>query len=78
MKNAKLFSLNLNDLVKGFVVAFLTVVVSGVYSGLESGTLPTLNELKTLTLLGLASGASYLLKNFLTNSDDKLLKPESK
>lgn len=67
------FKLNLLDLGKGFLIAFLTVVLLGVGTILETGVFPTLAELGTLAIAGLAAGLSYLLKNLVTNSNNQLL-----
>lgn len=77
MKNSNLFTLSLKDVVKGFVVAFLTAFISGLSVSLESSALPTIPELQKFALIGLSAGIAYLLKNFLTNSEDKLITKES-
>lgn len=78
MKNASFLKLNFRDLAKGFLVAFLTVVVAGLSVTLDQGFLPTVAELKSLALTGLAAGGAYLLKNLFTNSQDKFLATEKK
>lgn len=69
-------NLNLLDLAKGFLIAFLTIFLLGAGSILESGVFPTLAELGTLAIAGLASGLSYILKNLVTNSKNKLFTKE--
>jgi VIT1/CCC1 family predicted Fe2+/Mn2+ transporter len=69
-------NLNVDDLVKGFIVAFLSTALTGVVSTLDSGVLPTLVELKTAAIVGLTAGISYLLKNLLTNSQGVVLKKD--
>lgn len=69
--------LDTQDLVKGFVVAFLSAALTGLVATLDSGALPTLPELKQSIIVGLTAGLSYLLKNLLTNSQDELLKKEA-
>ena len=69
--------LDTQDLVKGFVVAFLSAALTGLVATLDSGALPTLAELKQAGVVGLTAGLSYLLKNLLTNSQDELLKKEA-
>jgi VIT1/CCC1 family predicted Fe2+/Mn2+ transporter len=69
--------LNTSDLVKGFVVAFLSASLTGIINTLDSGMLPLLSELKQAGIVGLTAGLSYLLKNLLTNSEDELMKKEA-
>ena len=69
--------LDTSDLVKGFVVAFLSASLTGLIATLDSGALPSLAELKQAGVVGLTAGLSYLLKNLLTNSQDELLKKEA-
>jgi Flp pilus assembly pilin Flp len=75
---SNLFSLNWKDVGKGFLVAVLTVVITGLGTSLQSGKLPTLAELGALALAGLGAGLAYLLKNFFTNSNNELGKTEGK
>jgi len=72
-KENVLFSIGTKDLIKGFIVAVLTIVLTGLTTSLSSGELPTLEVLKTLSLTGLGAGIAYLLKNFLTDSKDSFL-----
>jgi hypothetical protein len=60
--------INWLDVLKGFIVAVGTVVLTGVYTALQSGTLPTLAQLETLGLAGLGAGLAYLLKNIFSNN----------
>ena len=77
MKN-KLYQLGTNDLIKGFIVAVLTVVLTGALTSLQAGVLPDLATVKTLIVTGLGAGVAYILKNLLTNSEDQFLKKEPK
>jgi hypothetical protein len=70
-------NLNTQDLVKGFIVAFLSAALTGLVATLDSGALPSLVELKQAGVVGLTAGLSYLLKNLMTNSQDELLKKEA-
>ena len=74
----KLYQLGKNDLIKGFIVAVLTVVLTGSLTSLQAGVLPDLATVKTLIVTGLGAGVAYILKNLLTNSEDKFLKKEPK
>lgn len=70
--------LNWKDIGKGFLVAAGTVVVTGLANSLQSGALPTLNELGVLAVAGLGAGLTYVLKNVFTNSENKLGQAEGK
>lgn len=72
------FSLNARDLVKGVIVAALTVVVSALTTSLQAGSLPTLEQWKQIGMMAAAAGVSYFLKNFLTNKKDEFLKSDPK
>lgn len=78
MKNSGFLSLGLKDLFKGMIVSILTVVLTGLIASLETGTLPSVHTLKALAITGAGAGLAYLLKNWLTNSNDQLLKKEAK
>lgn len=69
-------NLNIDDLLKGFIVAFLSTALTGLIATLDSGALPTLAELKSAGVVGLTAGISYLLKNLLTNSQGVILKKD--
>ena len=69
-------NLNVDDLVKGFIVAFLSAALTGIVTTLDLGVLPTLTELKSAGIVGLTAGLSYLLKNLLTNSQGVVLKKD--
>lgn len=69
-------TINWMDIGKGILIAFGTVFFLGVGQILESGIFPTLAELGTLALAGLAAALSYILKNLFTNSQNKLAEKE--
>lgn len=75
---SKFFNLNVRDFIKGFVVAVLTAFATVLYQTLESGALPSPAQLKVAGINAAAAGVGYLLKNFLTNSEHKILKLEPK
>ena len=76
--NAKFLRINADDLVRGFVVAVLSSILSSAVVILQAGSVPNATQLKTIALVGVSAGVSYLAKNLLTNSDDKMFKAESK
>lgn len=69
-------TINWLDLGKGVLIAFGTVFLLGLYQILNAGKFPTLAELGSLALAGLAAALSYILKNFFTNSKNKLAEKE--
>jgi hypothetical protein len=66
MNQSSFLSLNWKDILKGFIVAAITAAVAGISQSLEAGAFPTLTQVKTSALVGLAAGLSYLIKNFFT------------
>ena len=77
MNNKPLFQLGWKDVLKGFILTVVTIVLTGLVTSLSAGKLPDMETLKSLLYVGLSAGVSYLLKNLLTNSDDKFLKSEN-
>jgi len=75
---SKLFTLNISDFTKGFAVAVIAALLTGVQQYASAGTVPTWVQLKTIGLVALGAGVSYIIKNFLTNSEGALLKAEPK
>lgn len=76
MKKSALGKLNWKDATKGFVVAVITAVITTVIPMMDKGVLPGIDNLKVAGISGLVAGLSYLIKNVLTNSQDKLLTKE--
>jgi hypothetical protein len=69
-------NLDLQDLTKGFVVAFLSAALTGIVAILETSQLPQVSDIKAAAIVGLTAGLSYLLKNVLTNSQGQMLKKD--
>jgi len=66
-----------NDLVKGAIIAGITVILTTVTSSLEKGSFPTDMEFwKGELVAGLMAMGVYLSKNLLSNSNDQFLKKE--
>ena len=78
MENAKFGSLNKHDYLKGLMVTVSTSVLTGIVTVMSTGIVPTLVQLKTMAIAGVAAGISYLTKNLLTNSNNELGKTEKK
>ena len=71
-------TINWLDIGKGLLIAFGTVFFLGLGQYFDAGVLPTLGQLGTLALAGLAAALSYILKNLFTNSENKLAEKEPK
>lgn len=77
MKNSPFLTLSPKDIFKGFILATITAIITSLYAIINTGTFPTdWATWKTILLIALSAGISYLLKNFATNSKDKFLKKE--
>lgn len=76
-ENAPIGKIGWKDILKGVITSVLTIVVSGIVTSLNNGKMPDMATIQPLLLTGLASGAGYILKNVLTNSDDQFLKKEN-
>ena len=75
--NSKFLNLSLNDFWKGLIVAFATALLTGIYNGIESGTIAfTWVWLKPVVLSSIGAAIAYLLKNMFTNSNGEILKKE--
>lgn len=74
-----LFRLNFKDIGKSLLIAALTSICTGLLALLQSSppTIPSFEQIGTLLSIGAAAGISYLVKNVFTNSDNKLLTPET-
>lgn len=77
MKKAQLFKLAGSDFLKGGIMALLTAFCTSLLQLLNEGHLPTIADLKTSGIVAITAFIAYLLKNFVTNSDDKFLKKET-
>lgn len=68
--------LNIKDYLRGLFVAGLTAALIALQPIVERGTLPTLAELKAIAIVGVTAGIAYLIKNLITNKNDKILKDD--
>ena len=69
-------SLNKKDFVRGFIIAVIAAVLTNLYTILQLGKLPTLDELQVALAVGVSAGISYIIKNFVTNSNDEILRKD--
>jgi hypothetical protein len=74
--NSSLFKLNLVDFTKGLFIAVLTSIITLLYSSIEVGTLTF--DWKLIGTTALTSALAYIMKNFLTNSEGKFFKKDTK
>lgn len=78
---SELATLAKSDLIKGCIMAILTFVFGGlkvfITGMIETPSIyPTWAQIEHLGVTGLSIGGLYLLKNFMTNSQDQFLKKE--
>ena len=77
MEKSKFFLLNWRDFSKGFIVAVITVLLTGLYQAIEAGQFPTSwAQWRVILIASLGAGIAYIIKNLLSNSQDKFLKKE--
>lgn len=62
------------DAIKALILAIVVPVLNIVIETLNSGVLSF--DWKKIAIVGISAGLAYILKNWLTNSDDKLLVSE--
>jgi hypothetical protein len=75
-KQSSFLTVHWKDFVKGFFISFLTAFLTTVVQMLQDGSIPTLGEFRGAGIAGLTAGLAYVIKNWLTNSNDQLLKKE--
>jgi len=76
MIHSKKFTINLRDVLHGFVTAFITATLAGLTTIGTSGALPTAQDVKSQIIIGLTAGVGYLVKKFISTSDNKLMGTE--
>ena len=72
---SEFLKLNWRDVLRGAIVMAGTAVLIAILPILESGSLPTVGELKVIGIAAASSGIAYFLKNLFTNSEGEF-KPE--
>ena len=76
-KLSKFLGLNVADIAKSVIMAFMGSFVSGLYKFIELGTSPSAwPEWKPVVMGGVAAALGYLIKNFFTNSEGQFLKQD--
>lgn len=70
---SQLFRLNLTDLLKGLVVAVLAAVLAAIQKMLsDNGLNFSAQDGQFILNVALSSGVAYLVKNFVTDENNKL------
>lgn len=69
MKKSKLFSIDFRDLIKGTIMAALGAGLGLILASLEAGSLNF--DWSYIGKTAAIAGGLYLVKNFLTNSNDE-------
>jgi len=64
MKTSNLYSINLQDLAKGLIVAIGSAVITTIQTSLQAGSLNF--DWKLIGTVALGAGLAYLGKNFFT------------
>lgn len=66
MKTSGLYSVNMHDAMKGFIVAIGSAIISALQNTVSTGSLDL--NWRQIGLTALAAGLSYLAKNFFTEA----------
>jgi hypothetical protein len=74
MKKSDLYSLNYKDLLKGLLTAVFTAVLTVIYQAFQ--TTPFHLDFKEIGMVALGTIIAYLVKNFITNSEDSIMTRE--
>ena len=75
---AKLFTIHTRDLIKGLIMATITAALTLLVSELQAGNAIDNALLKKMGLTAAITFLGYIIKNFLTNSNDEFVTPEPK
>jgi hypothetical protein len=73
---SRLFTVDTRDLINGLIIAFLTVLLTGIIEILGNGAVFTWTSLKPVIIAGISAALSYLLKSLATNSYNQLFTKE--
>jgi len=77
MEKSNFLNLNWKDVIKGLIVTFLTAFLTGALTAFQSGTVEfTWPFWEPTVYASITAGIAYLLKNWLTNSNDQVLTKE--
>lgn len=73
----EMLKLSMKDVAKSVILVVITALLTTIGKMIEAMDFPsTWEDWKVVLIASVGAGVSYLLKNFLTNSDDQFLKKE--
>jgi len=73
---SKLFNLNINDFLKGLILAILTAILTIIYNTIQAGSLNI--DWKLILMTTITTILAYLLKNLCSNSSGEILTKDKK
>jgi hypothetical protein len=73
---SKFLTIDLKDVTRGILIAFMTAFLTGIIEILDNGALFTWLGLKPILIAGVSAALSYLLKCLMTNSKDQMFTRE--
>lgn len=77
-KMSKFLGLNLRDVIKSLIMAFLGSSSMALYEFVNMGVFPNgWDQWKKILITGASAAVLYLIKNLFTNSKDEFGKPEN-
>jgi len=77
MKKSNLYKINVKDALRSFLLVVISSVLTAIVSMLDAGEISlTMDNIKAIITTGVLAGISYLLKNFFTDSRDKITIPK--
>ena len=72
-------SIGQKDFIKGFILAIISAILTGVYGAIQTGKFPPdAAGWKAMAIVAIGAGVSYLIKNLFTNSNDEFMKKEKR
>lgn len=75
-EQSEYLKLHWRDVLKSFVMAFLSAVIAGASLLLQKQDIPNWLDIKILITSSLSAAFAYIIKNLVTNSKGQLLKKE--
>lgn len=76
MNKSKFLSLNKKDVLKSLQVVLISTALPSLIVVLNEGRFPNASDFEMIAFVTLGAWVSYIVKNWLTNSNDEFLKHE--